>query len=78
MSGMGAGSFASSVDLSQRDFLAMYFMATARVLSKFKTLFWRSVSAQSHCFQVVQKITCLVREQWKTMTVVVEQQLPLP
>ena len=28
----------------------------SRVLSKFKTLFWRSVSVQSHYFQVVQTV----------------------
>ena len=28
----------------------------SRVLSQFKTLFWRSISAQSHCFQVAETV----------------------
>ena len=59
--GKGDVSSASSVDLSRGIFELWCIMTTARdffsrVLSKFKTLFWRLISVQSHCSQAVQTV----------------------
>ena len=56
MSGKSDVSSDSSVDLSRRDFPAMMYYELlpgkifSRVLSKFKTLFWRSISVEKPLF----------------------------
>ena len=62
MSGKGDGSSASSVDLSRRDFRAMMYYdhyqgkCFQECFQSLKHCFWRSVSAQSHCCQMVQTV----------------------
>ena len=61
MSGKGDGTSASSVDLSRRDFRAMMYYDYCQGKScqdcfQNLKLFWRSIAAQSHCFQVVQTV----------------------
>ena len=83
MSGKGDVSSASSVDLSRRDFRAMMYYDYCQGKS-----FQECFQSLKHCFgdQSPPKATisggsdssCLERERWETMTVVVEWQRPLP
>ena len=83
MSGKGDVSSTSSVDLSRRDFRAMvhYDYCQEKIFSEcfqsLNTVFGDQSSSKA-LYSGGSDSSCLVRERWKTMTVAVEWQRPLP